>query len=356
MLLNGRIYSREDLYRYIGDPQQVFGIRAMEYRSGEAGLVKTYEVETGGGLSFSVGENKGLDIYRLNYRGVNFGFMSKAGLHSPYNVNQESEAFRCTQGCGMLYTAGITNVGGPCSDELGTYWAHGGIKNGCADNICARGIWENDEYRMEISGEMREAAFYGRNLNMRRTISAYAGGKAFVLEDEIENRAFMEDQVMLLYHFNTGFPLLNVGAQMYAPVKTIEGATSRSQEMLEQHTLAVAPIPMEEEYVYLLTLKKDAEGMSGSLLWNDELKLGVYVKFNADVLNRFVEWKCMRAGDYALGMLPSNCYPFGREDAKNTDGWTRLRPFEKMRTHLEIGVVDTEEEKESFRRWLDQMQ
>lgn len=120
--------------------------------------------------------------------------------------------------------------------------------------------------------------------------------------------------------------------------------------------MAVAPIPMEEEYVYLLTLKKDAEGMSGSLLWNDELKLGVYVKFNADVLNRFVEWKCMRAGDYALGMLPSNCYPFGREDAKNTDGWTRLRPFEKMRTHLEIGVVDTEEEKESFRRWLDQMQ
>lgn len=355
MFINGRFYTREQLHRHIGDPQQVFGIRAMEYRGGEAGLVKTYEVETGGGLSFSIGENKGLDIYRLCYRGINMGFMSKAGLHSPYNVNQESEAFRCTQGCGMLYTAGITNVGGPCSDELGTYWAHGGIKNGSADNVCARGFWEGDEYRMEISGEMREAAFYGRNLNMRRTITAYAGGKSLILEDEIENRAFMEDQVMLLYHFNTGFPLLNEGARVIAPVTAAEGATPRSQEMVAEHLKAVAPIPMEEEYVYLLTLKTDEKGMSGSLLWNDDLKLGIYVKFDAKVLNRFVEWKCMRAGDYALGMLPANCHPFGRDNAAKDEGWTRLKPFETMRTHLEIGVVDSEEERDAFENWLKQM-
>ena len=142
---------------------------------------------------------------------------------------------------------------------------------------------------------------------------------------------------------------------MIAPVKTVEGATPRSQEMVSEHLKAVAPIPMEEEYVYLLTLKKNDKGMSGSLLWNDDLKLGIYVKFDANVLNRFVEWKCMRAGDYALGMLPSNCHPFGRDNAAKDESWTRLKPFETMRTHLEIGVVDCEEERDAFENWLNQM-
>lgn len=355
MLLNGKNYAREEYLRRVGIDTQAFGIRAMEYRSGDENLVKTFEVETGGGLSFSVGENKGMDIYRMSYRGINLGFMSKAGLHSAYNVEPESESFRYSQGCGMLYTAGITNVGGACRDDGGSYCYHGAIKNSAASQVTAKGEWRGDEYAMEISGELREAEFYGRNLVMRRSIQTFAGGKSFVLEDEIENRAFQEDQVMLLYHLNAGFPLLSDVTRMIAPVKSVRAATPRSEETMSEYAAVGAPIDLEEEYVYLLTLKQDAQGMTGSALWNDELGLGLYVKYDANTLNKFCEWKCLRSGDFALGMLPANCEPFGRLNAAKSGDWTALRPFQTMRTHLEIGVLDGKADLKSFTDWIETM-
>ena len=353
MLLNGKTYTRADYLRHVGIDSQAFGIRAMEYRSGDANLIKTFEVDTGAGLSFSVNENKGMDIFKMSYKGINLGFMSKAGLHSPYNVNPESEAFRYTQGCGMLYTAGVSNVGGSCVDDKGIYCAHGNLKNSAAVNVCAEGEWQGNEYRMTISGEMREASFYGRNLVSKRTIRSIAGSKSLVIEDLIENRDFEEDQVMLLYHLNSGFPFLSEGVRLYAPVEKVQGSTPKSVEMLDEYALASAPIDGEEEYVYTIHLRHDKDEMSGSVLWNDDLKIGLYIKFDTRALNRFVEWKCMRSGDYAMGMLAANCYPFGRAYAAENEAWTRLKPFEKLKTHLEIGALDGTDELAAFLNWMN---
>lgn len=355
MKLNGIEYTREEYFKHAGDEHQSFGIRAMEYRAGDEGLIKTYEVSTGGGLEFSIGENKGMDIYRMSYKGMNVGFMSKAGLHSAYNVNPESPAFRTTQGCGMLYTVGLTNAGGACSDELGSYCTHGNLKNSAASQITARGRWEDDEYFMEISGDLHESEFYGRNLYMRRKISTYAGAKSFTLEDRVENRAFIPDRVMLLYHINTGFPMLEEDVEFIAPETYAEGLTDRAKEMFALRSSAQAPIPMEEEHVYLMRLAKDAQGYSASTLWNNRLNLGIYIKFDATVLDKFVEWKCMRAGDYAMGMLPANCYPLGRDYANREGDGRVLQPFEHFTTHVEIGILDGAEEKDQFIAWLNTM-
>lgn len=356
MRLWGQSFTREQIYRHVGIESQAFGIRTMEYRQGDESLVKTYEVDTGAGLCFSVGENKGLDIYRLSYRGINMGFMSKAGLHSPYNVEPASEAFRYSQGCGMLYTAGLANVGGACRDAKGIYFPHGSIKNSAATNITACGFWDDDDYQMMIRGELREAEFYGRCLTLNRTISTQAGSKSLVIEDVIENRAFEDDEVMLLYHFNAGFPLLAEGVQMFAPVQSIEAATPRAAEMIQDYAVASAPVPMEEEYVYMIKMKCDEQGISGSVLWNNDMELGLFIRFDTHVLNRFVEWKCMRAGDYAFGMLPANCYPFGREQAAKDNAWTVLKPFETMCACIEIGVLEGSDELRDFQAWIGSMQ
>ena len=352
MQLHKQQFDKQSLLRYIGSEQQLFGIRPMACRGGDANLVNTFEVDTGAGLTFSVGENKAMDIFRLKYRGINLAFESKAGLHSPYNAEPFSEAFRFSQGCGMLYTAGLSNVGAACQDESGAHYAHGMIKNKAAANVCAQGAWEGDAYRMRISGEITEAAFYGRNLKMRRSITAYAGDRSFVLEDSIENRAYAEDQVMLLYHLNAGYPLLSEDARLIAAVNSIEPATPRARDMMQEYDRASPPIDMEEEYVYGMTLRRGRDGMTGTALWNEALGIGLYVKFDARSLNRFVEWKCMRSGDYAFGMLPSNCFPFGRLEAAKSGGWTALRPFETMNTRLEIGILEGREELKAFEDWI----
>lgn len=355
MRLLDQNFTRKQFYQHVGIETQAFGIRSMEYRWGDENLVKTYEVDTGSGLCFSVGENKGMDIYRLSYQGINMGFLSKAGLHSPYNVDPSSEAFRYSQGCGMLYTAGLANVGGACRDAKGIYYPHGLVKNSAASNVTAKGVWIGDEYRMEISGELREAEFYGRNLVMDRVISTYAGSKSLAIEDTIENRTFENDEVMLLYHFNAGFPFLREGVRMFAPVRKVEATTSRAAEMIHQYDIVSKPSVMEEEFVYTIQMKCDKQGMSGSALWNDALELGLFIRFDIHTLDRFVEWKCMRAGDYAFGMLPSNCYPFGREQAAKDCGWTVLQPFETLRTRIEIGILEDRNALKRFQAWIDDM-
>jgi hypothetical protein len=355
MRLHGRQFNKQSLLRYIGNEKQLFGIRPMVYRGGDANLVNTYEVDTGSGLVFSVAESKAMDIFQFKYKGINLAFESKAGLHSPYNVEPFSDASRFSQGCGMLYTAGLTNVGGPCQDETGVHYYHGMIKNKAASDICAQGAWRGDEYVMQLSGDVNEAAFYGRNLKMHRTITTSAGSKAIVLEDCIENRAYAEDQVMLLYHLNAGYPLVSEEARLIAAVNTVEPATPRAQEMIAEYDRVSAPMDMEEEYVYCITLHHDEEGLTGTALWNEALNLGLYVKYNVRPLDRFVEWKCMRSGDYAFGMLPSNCFPFGRLEAAKSGAWTVLKPFETMSTRLEIGILEGREEMKEFEGWIESL-
>lgn len=348
----GREISRKELLEKTGNPEQAFGIRPVEYFSGNANLVKAYDVRTGGGLEFSVNENKCLDIYEMRYRGINLGFLSKAGLHSPYNADQRGLEYRYSQGCGMLYTAGLANVGAACSDDGDGQYYHGMIKNKAAQNVCAKGEWQGDDYKITIAGDIREAAFYGRNLLMHREITAWAGRNRLVINDTIENQDFAEDEIMLLYHVNAGYPLLDEGAEYIAPVKEIEPMSEYSRELLGEYGKMTAPICGADELLYCIRTGKDKNGYSAAALINDRLGIGLYVKYTADTLDYMVEWKSMKAGDYALGLLPSTCRPLGRLEARKKGDTKKIKPFEKMRMQVEIGVLSSQEEIEKFKDYI----
>lgn len=355
-LLYGEELKKRELLKRAGVEEQLFYLRPVQYVSGDANLIKAYDINTGGGLEFSVLENKCLDIYQMKYQGMNVGFLSKAGLHSAYNVDQRGMEYRYSQGCGMLYTAGLANVGGACQDGIDEQYYHGMIKNKAAQNVSAKGEWQGDEYKMTVSGEMREAAFCGRNLVMQRKITTWAGQKRLVLEDCIENRNFEEDKVMLLYHLNIGYPLLREGAEFVVHAKKIEPLSDYSAESIEQYNRMEPPKKGAEEQVYCIRAGKDAEGMAATCLINETLGLGLYVKYSADTLPYMVEWKSMKEGDYAFGMLPSNCKPLGRVTAKEQGGLQTIQPFETIRTKVEIGILSSAEEIEQMKQYIALMQ
>ena len=63
-------------------------------------------------------------------------------------------------------------------------------------------FWENGEYKILVSGEMREAQIFGENLVLRRTIETTYGSREIVFTDEIENQGFEDQPLCFLYHCN----------------------------------------------------------------------------------------------------------------------------------------------------------
>ena len=53
---------------------------------------------------------------------------------------------------------------------------------------------------------------------MTRTYRAEMGASWFTMEDVVENRGFLPVEHMLLYHINAGYPFVDDGAELIAPV------------------------------------------------------------------------------------------------------------------------------------------
>jgi len=344
--------QKKDFLRKIGNVDQLFGVKYVQYLSGKENLVKAYEVNTGSGLEFVVAENKNLDIFSLKYKGMNCGFMSKAGLSSPYIADQRGSAFRYTQGCGMLYTAGLANTGGAWDDPKGEQYVHGTIKNFPANHVAVNTTWEGDKYSMSIAGDISEAAFWGRNLVLHRTINAIGNENRISIKDEIENMNYESDDIMMLYHFNVGYPLLDTGARFLAPVLETEPLSEYAGEKKASFDVMGDPVDNDDETVYVHKVREDEDGWSSAAVWNPNINTGIYIKFRGGVFNYLVEWKTCKSGDYALGMLPASNKPIGKQNAEKVEKMYKLEPFDSVKNELEIGIIENESDLADYcKKW-----
>ena len=251
--------KKQDLLRYVGNIQQVISAREITYEEGRAGGMKAYQVKNGP-LSFLVMADKCLDIGELSYRATNISFLSKPGLQgrNPYDTNGE-EALRSIMG-GMVFTCGLENICPPCRDRGKDYPMHGRMRTTPAEHVGCDIRWEQDSCCAVITGEMREAELFGENMVLRRTISTRYPGKRIVLTDEIENQGFREEPMMLLYHCNAGYPLLQEESEIVLPTKEVIPRDAAAEAHTEHWNRMEAPKDGEPEYVFLHRLGADEQG------------------------------------------------------------------------------------------------
>ena len=340
--LFGKELTRQDLMRRVGDLNQVFGIRSLVSGGGKSQGMRCLEMENGGGLRLTVAESKAMDLLQLNWKSMNLGFETKAGIHAPWLSDEVGMSYRRNLGAGFLYTAGLSNVGGFCEEENEYHYAHGAMKNTPAQMVATHMDWEGDECFLSVEGQTQESAFFGRNLQLRRKITTQVGSNCFTIHDTIENQDFAPAQIMLLYHMNLGFPLLDEGSRVV--MKSV------SCEAMSDHTLTdpdwrvmPAPIDNNPEYLYVHKLQPDADGLVRAAAFNDRLGLGLEIAYDPQVLPYMVQWKCMKSGDYALGLLPSTCKPIGRLAAAQQDQLVTIEPFEKLEITLQIRILEDPE-------------
>ncbi len=327
-----------ELRKYVGDLSTVFGIRDQILNDGAARGMRAFDVRNGKGLSLTVLPDRGFDIPFLRYKGTNIGFASKTGLRAPqFYVEDGARGFLKQFNAGLLTTCGITYAGGACEDEGRKLGLHGPASNLPASEVVAETVYEGDEAVLRLAGNMREACVFEENMLLSREMRVETEHSIVRIVDRVENQGFDESPLMLVYHINFGYPMLDAGAKIYSSAGKITPRDTFAEMGLDKYDLVEAPEVGRAEQCYFHT---EMDGESFAMLHNETLGIAAIVRFDAGAFPLLCEWKCMRAGDYALGLEPTTAGVAGRADAREKGMLDFLKPGEVREYALEIELTD----------------
>ena len=344
--------DRNSILSYVGDMSQIAGVRRSFICDGRARDVEALDITTGGGLEFCVLPGRGMDIAHARYKGAPVSFITKAGISSADAYEPQGMGWLRGFFGGLLTTCGLSNVGGVCDDtdaQLGTvhYGLHGRISNTGAEAVSYGAKWENGKYIIQASGRMREAVLHGENLSLTRTVTTHLGSKTIYIHDEAVNDGFVSRPLMILYHINAGYPLLDGASEMILPTRNIIGSEN-AVDCPETYNDFSKPIHEGAQYVYKHDLA-DLNGKTKAAVINKKLEYGIFVEFNKTQLPNFMQWKRLSKGDYVVGLEPANCESVGRIEMKKRGGLQYIEPGESKIFDIVIGILDGNAEINAFR-------
>jgi hypothetical protein len=328
--------GKKQFHRYVGNIEQLCGIKEYELKSGKAKGVKAFDVKNGIGLEYTVLLDRCLDISNLTFKGVNCSYLSKTGIVAP-EYNESGTNFLNNFFAGFFTTCGLRNVGNACVDNGEMFNQHGKISNIPAEEVCVSTDWVEAAPEMTISGKIREATFFGENILLERKITCRFGENRIKISNVIENQGFKPEVLMLLLHFNIGYPLLDECSRFLSSSKEVIPRDAEAAKGINEHNRFQSPTHNYAEQVFYHDLNADSNGDTVVALINPDLEIGVSLRFDKKQFSQFAQWKQMGEGEYILGMEPCNCYVGGRTDPLNKKSITYLQPFEKK--HFDV-VVD----------------
>lgn len=262
---------------------QMASLRRCTLTEGQEKGLDVVDCDTGN-IRFLVNVSKACDIMQLYYKGQNMSFISKNGF-----MQREFPFAKRFEG-GMLYTCGLDSVG-----ERAGYEEHGSIHNTPAQILRA----ECNQQEIVIEAIIRDTEICGKNLVLRRKITAPIGGNAVSVKDTLTNESYRDENYCLLYHVNIGYPMLDTGARIVADSDVCRPRTTWADKNIGTAYEITEPAPNMEETCYYLTPRASTVS-----LVNETIGRKFTVSYSGDTLPNFLEWKSMASGDYALGLEP----------------------------------------------------
>lgn len=342
--LYGRDYTRQELLERIGSIYQIAGVKEVRFADGYEDGVKAYLLKTGSGFNFTVVPGRGMDISNADWCGKSLSWISSTGEVAPQFYEPEGIKWLRNFGGGLLVTCGLTQVGSPTVDNGQELGLHGRYSNIPAYNISYGSEWQGDDYVMWVQGKVREASVFGENLVLTRRISTKLGENRLWIDDSVENEGFESTPLMILYHCNIGFPVVDVDSQLLSPTQSI--APRDAGVSTDEYDEFDPPTPGFTERVYYHDMATAKDGKVTAALVNRNIPggLGFYIRYNKSELPFFTEWKMNGQGIYVVGMEPGNCHPEGRVREREMGSLQMIEPGEVRKYSLELGALTSESE------------
>lgn len=326
--------SYQRIKPYLGSLEQIFSLRRSRIDGGRGDGVRVIDVHNGGNLSLTVLPDRCMDLYCVRYKGQNLSYLAPNGISHPAYYNPFGEGWSESYYGGFLYTCGLTHVG--IKDE-GSW--NGQKEHGCAANLPS----ENTQVQMDetpdgpvltLKARMREAMLCGPNLVLDRTIRIYWKQDRIELTDRVTNESYHHQDFSLLYHCNTGYPLLSEKAELSIPHSGIRGRTPHAQNHIQRAGEIWAPEDAMEEMCYYYSVIPDKTGWATVSLKNPEAGIAMYLDYDTATLDQFVQWKYFVKGEYVMGLEPCNATLDGAADAAARGSQHVLAPGESREHRL----------------------
>ena len=337
-------YGKNNLLEYVGSLHQVAGVEAITLSGGKREGNRALQFRTGSGFEFRVLPDRAMDISLVSYNGAGISWMSSCGEVAPQYYETERTGWLRSFYGGLLTTCGLRNTGVPCQDGDEFCELHGRISHQPAEEVAYGHEWEKDECYLYAEGKMRETMVFGPNLLLHRWITSKVGESWVRIEDKIENQGFRTEPLMVLYHCNFGFPLMDKGTKLISPSKKVLKRVGLKEAKEKDYAEFPGPTQDKEEEVYFHDMKPDKDGYVTVKVINEKLNkgsgLGIYLKYNAKVLPRFIQWKMPGKGVYVMGLEPANTWVDGRPTERDRKNVEYIKPGQTIKYELEIGILE----------------
>ncbi len=335
-----REWRREEILKRVGSMEQIAGIKIAELSNGFEHGVKVAVVRNGD-VNFLVVIDRGMDIVNAEYRGVPLSWISPTGIVAPSFYEPEGLGWLRGFPGGLMTTCGLTYMGAPAFDEGESLGLHGRASYSPANLLYADAYWDGDNYKIVLEGETRESRVFEPNIVLRRRVTTFLGERRIMIRDIVTNCGWKIQPLMILYHINIGFPLLDEGARFLSTTGFFVPRDREAFEGAEDFANVHGPKPGYREKVYFHSMLCDSDGNAYAAIVNERLLggLGVYVKYSKKELPRFIQWKMLGEGTYVMGMEPANSLVMGRDKERAWGTLQHIGPQETKEFNIEIGIL-----------------
>ena len=329
-----------ELRKKYNDLDAYCGVKDCILNDGPDRGVRAFELKNGRGVEMTVLADRGLDVSSLRYKGINIGLNNKVGVRSPYLYTEDGgSGFLKQFHGGLLTTCGITYAGAAGEDGGKQLGLHGPFNNLPASQANAYVAYEGDERVLKVSGLVHEAEVFGTDMVMQRDFTLQSERDILRIHDIVTNQSFETQPVMLVYHINFGYPILDAGAKAYFSAGKIESRTEFAEQGIANYFEMEEPgVGRDEQCYYHTQWPEDKEAFA--MLHNEKLGIAAIVRFDREVLPLMCQWKCMRAGEYALGLEPTTSGVVNRSEARKLGNLTHLEPGESREYNVSIEITD----------------
>ena len=330
------------LVNYLGSIDQWGGLRSYTLNTSSAKGVDAVDIDTGAGLYFTLLIDRGLDIYSLKYKGFPVAYISRTGITAPAFYESDADGWlRGFQG-GFLTTCGLTQSGDACIYKGEKQGLHGRYSNIPGKLTVLKSEWQDGKYVMTVQALMRQCRQAGENLTLQRTVECTMGENSINIHDVITNEGSRPSPLMMIYHMNFGYPLINPKCGIFLPIKSTEGWDDFSSNNIDTVFDIDEPTDDARDYTFRHKLNIDEKGKNRFLICDNAInpEIAVMVTYDSGFLHTLGQWKYLCSKDYVMALEPCNNHIRGISYEEKEGTLDMIKPDESICINMTAQFFD----------------